>query len=143
MSSMFGIPINVKLLADLNLGLQLVLLAVLLLAAYLAKKKKRFEAHCLILRIAIPVQVIIIIFVMLPFMSGLLQEGARSPLFYGEMILHHSLGLLVVGLWVFINLLYKGIVRVKIQLAIFMRTAFILWISTILLGIYLYFQLWT
>jgi hypothetical protein len=61
---------DIKTLATVNLGIQLLLTLALLDAVHLAKTNK-FEKHCKVMRIAFPIQILAILAVMLPSMSGL------------------------------------------------------------------------
>jgi hypothetical protein len=51
-----------------------------------------------VMRIAIPVQIASIAAIMLPAMLGYIQRGNRTPLFNTAMLIHHTLGLVVVAL---------------------------------------------
>lgn len=134
--------INTQALAWANLAFQAALLLVVLTAAYLARKKKKFKAHCSIMRVAVPLQLIIIAGAMLPSMVGLIERGQSSWIFNTAMLVHHSLGLAVVILWVVINLLFMGIIKINMDLKILMRAAFFSWIMVLLLGVFLFKGIW-
>ena len=134
--------INTQALAWANLAVQLVLFLVVLTAAYLARKKKKFKAHCSIMRVAVPLQLIIIAGAMLPSMVGLIERGQSGWIFNTTMLVHHSLGLAVVILWVVINLLFMGIVKINMDIKILMRAAFFSWIMALLLGAFLFKGIW-
>lgn len=70
-----------KTIIIINLILQCVLIVAVLTAGYLAKIRHQLKAHCLMLRIAIPVQVAAIGAIMLPAMLGYIQRGNRTPIF--------------------------------------------------------------
>jgi hypothetical protein len=131
-----------KTIIIINLILQCVLIAAVLAAGYLAKIKHQLKAHCLMLRIAIPVQVAAIGAIMLPAMLGYIQRGNRTPFFNAAMLVHHILGLAVVALWVYINLVFQGRIKGFGELKIAMRSTFFLWIIVLLMGIYLYLVTW-
>jgi hypothetical protein len=113
-----------------------------LIAGYLAKFRHNLKTHCLILRVAIPLQILAIAAIMLPAMLGYIHRGDRTTLFNAEMWIHHVLGLGVVGLWVYINLVFQGIIKGPGRLVVLMRLAFSLWIIVLLMGIYLYLVTW-
>jgi hypothetical protein len=94
------------------------------------------------MRIAVPVQLVSIASIMLPAMLGYIQRGNRTPLFNTAMLVHHALGLAVIALWIYINLVFQGIVKGPAKLAILMRLAFFLWIIVLLMGVYLYMVTW-
>jgi hypothetical protein len=131
-----------KTIIIINLILQCVLIVAVLTAGYLAKIRHQFKAHCLMLRIAIPVQVAAIGAIMLPAMLGYIQRGNRTPFFNAAMLVHHILGLAVVALWVYINLVFQGTIKGFGELKIAMRSTFFLWIIVLLMGIYLYLVTW-
>ena len=79
-------------------------------AVYLARRKK-LAMDCTVIRVAIQIQIVAILVVMLPSMLGFIENVPSLPFFYPEVLIHHSLGLVVVGLWVYINLDFER--RVK------------------------------
>ena len=137
-----NVPMNEKTIIIINLILQCALFISLLTAGYLARFRHKLKIHCTIMRIAIPVQIASIGAIMLPAMLGYIQRGNRTPLFNMAMLIHHILGLVVVALWVYINLVFQGIVKGRDKLAIPMRFAFFLWIIVLLFGVYLYLVTW-
>ena len=133
---------NEKTIVIINLIFQCMLLLTVLVAGYLARFRHNLKLHCLILRVAIPLQILAIAAIMLPAMLGYIHRGDRTTLFNTEMWIHHVLGLGVVGLWVYINLVFQGIIKSPGRLVILMRLAFFLWIIVLLMGIYLYLVTW-
>ena len=134
-------PLNPKTLAMVNLLVQVLLIMTVLVAAYFAKRKRQFIRHCRIIRVAVVLQLLAIFLIMLPSLSGYLENP--GPTFRTEMLVHHGLGLLLVLLWVYINLAVMGRVRVVGgRLPIFMRTALSVWTLAFLLGLHLYFQIY-
>ena len=112
-----------------------------LAAAYLAKMRRQLIRHCKIVRWAVVIQLLIIFSMMLPSMSGYLKSPGQV-VFRTEMLVHHSLGILLVLLWGYINLAVMGRVRVLGRLPMYMRTALLVWGLTFLLGIHLYFRIY-
>jgi len=133
---------NAHTLAIINLVVQLLLILAVFAAAYLAKTRKKFGIHCKILRIIVPIQIVLILVAMLPSMLGFIENRQLGWLFNTEMLVHHSLGVIIGLLWLLINLRFMGIVRIRIRLVILMRTAFILWIVVLILGVHFYTFLW-
>ena len=133
---------NEKTIVIINLVLQCAMLLTVLAAGYLAKFRRNLKTHCLILRVAIPLQILAIAAIMLPAMLGYIHRGDRTALFNMAMWIHHMLGLGVVGLWIYINLVFQGRIKSPGRLAIQMRWAFFLWIIVLLIGIYLYLVTW-
>jgi hypothetical protein len=134
--------IDEKLLATINLFFQCALLVTVLAAAYLARFRKELKIHCLILRIAVILQIVTIATIMLPAMLGYIHRGDRNTLFNTSMIIHHTLGLLVLFIWVYVNLVVQGVIKGFGKLTIAMRLAFFLWVISLLMGIYLYLVTW-
>ncbi len=125
-------------IANIDLVLQLLLLATVLIAAYLARFKHDTRTHCKTLRIAVAVQIAVVFSVMLPAMAGFLSGNPPINPFNVEMVVHHSLGLAVIGIWIYANLVLLGKINGVGPLAVWMRTAFSLWMITIALGIHIY-----
>ena len=94
------------------------------------------------MRVAIPVQIVAIAVVMLPSMLGYIQNEAPGLLFSLVIPVHHVLGLVVVTLWIYVNLAFKGIIKTRWRLVIPMRLAFGSWMITLILGLYIYLSLW-
>ena len=136
------IPMTEKTIIIINLALQGFLLLTVLVAGYLARFRRKLKVHCLILRIAVPAQIVSIFAIMLPAMLGYVHRGDRTQLFNILMLIHHSLGLAVIALWIYINLRFQGVIKHVGKLAIPMRFAFFLWITVLILGIYLYLVTW-
>jgi len=133
---------NIHTLAIINLSAQLLLILVMLIAAYLAKIRKKFKIHCKILRIIVPIQIMLILVAMLPSMLGFIENKFPGWLLNTEMLVHHSLGVLIILLWLFINLIFIGKIKIRFRLAILMKTAFILWILAFIPGVHLFIFLW-
>lgn len=133
--------IDVKTLAMANLTVQVLLIIIVSGAAYLAKKRE-LGRHCMTMRVAVPIQIIATVSVMLPSLLGYLEHGTPSVFFEGEILTHHTLGLAVIALWIYINLVFAGKAKIGVKLVTVMRLSFTLWILALLLGLYLYVQIW-
>ena len=131
---------DIKLMATLDLILQTGLLVTVLIAAGIAKFQRKLIRHCRIIRIAMGLQIIVILFRMLPLMLGYLKSPGLS--IRTEMLAHHTLGLALVVLWVYINLVVLGRARVLGNLRWYMRTALVMWGGAFLLGVHLYAQIY-
>ncbi len=133
---------DIQTLVLINLILQILLMVTVFVAAYLVKAKRQFTKHCTIMRIAIPVQIVAIAVVMLPSMLGFIRNDVSGLLFKLEIPIHHALGLVVVALWIYINLAFQGVIKVRARLVLPMRLAFISWLVTLILGLHIYLSLW-
>jgi len=120
-----------------NLILQLILVAALGYAVFLAKKKS-FQRHCLVLRIAVLAQILAVLALMSPAMANILGPGRSGGLFQAEVLVHHSLGLAVVLLWIYINLVYLGRLQARLALRLAMQAAAGLWVVSLILGFHIY-----
>ena len=128
-------------IVSLNLALQLILAAALGVAVFLAKRK-RFQRHCLVLRLAVAAQILAILALMSPVMGAILEPGRPNGLFQAEVLLHHSLGLVVVLLWIYINLVYLGRLRARLAPKRAMQAAAGLWVVSFILGFHIYLKLY-
>ncbi len=126
----------------INLIVQILLMVTVLVAVYLARAKRQLIRHCTIMRVAVFVQLISIAAFMLPSMLGYIQNNAPGLLFSLEIPIHHGLGLVVVALWIYVNLAFKGIIKTHWKLVIPMRLAFGSWIVTFFLGLHIYLFVW-
>jgi putative membrane protein len=133
--------LDYQIIVALNLALQLVLAAALGFAVFLAKKKS-FQKHCLVLRIAVTAQILAVLALMSPAMVSILEPGRPKGLFQAEVLLHHSLGLVVVLLWIYINLVYLGRLKARIALRRAMQAAAGLWVASLILGLHIYLKLY-
>jgi|GEM_PF-196269 len=134
--------IDVRLLAELNLIVQLVL-AVGLLFAFRLALARDFKRHCALMRFAVPVQILAILGVMLPSMYGYFRNPSTDPLLHFEILIHHTLGLMVVALWTYINLIFMNILKPKVRLKFMMRLALGCWAASMVLGLYLYWAVYS
>lgn len=134
--------LSVKTLANINLILQVALIAIVFTAAYLAQKKKKTGIHCTLIRLAVLLQIISVVAVMYPALLGYLERGQRGPLFNAEAVVHHTLGALVVIIFILVNLILWGIIPGRSRVVIFMRSALVLWIVTLLIGLHLFVLVW-
>ncbi len=133
--------IDVQTLAIANLAVQISLIMTVFGAVYLARRKKLVR-HCTVMRVAVPIQIIAIVAVMLPSMLGYIENVPSLPFFYPEMLIHHSLGLAVVGLWIYINLGIERRVKMPRNRAAVMWLALGVWIASLILGLSIYYTLY-
>ncbi len=131
---------DVKTLALANLGIQIFLIAFVFQAVYFVKKGNPVK-HCAMVRMAVPLQVLAIIAVMLPSLLGSIKIEPFG-IFNAELLIHHTLGLLVVVLWIYINLAFGNIIRMPGNFRMFMRTALGLWVLALVLGLHIYTRLY-
>jgi len=131
---------NPNVLATVNLLIQALLLGSVLVTAYIAKRQRQLIRHCRIIRVAVILQLLAIVLIMLPSLLGYLKSPGLD--LRNEMVLHHSIGLLLILLWVYINLAVMGRVRVLGGLKWYMRTAASIWLFLFLLGLHLYLRIY-
>jgi len=132
---------NLKTLALINLSLQLFLILLLNYATFLAKKRD-LHKHCTIIRIAVFIEIAAIIAVMWESILGYLGNNAWDTLFYMELLIHHSLGILLILLWLYINLVYARFIRSRGNFKNAMKLAYIVWTFTFILGLHIYIKIY-
>jgi hypothetical protein len=128
-------------LALTNIILQVVLIAAAL-TAFLFARRRRFNRHCLIMRISIGVQIILVAALMAPSLSAYLSHWGGWSWFTVEIIVHHTLGVVVVLMFIYFNLALTGVVRSPGRLRPYMRSALVLWLVTLAMGLHLYVYIW-
>ena len=129
--------IDFQMLVELNLIVQMILVLLLYVASRLAIGGD-FKKHCTLMRIAVPVQILTVLGVMLPSMYGYLRNTSTETLFNSEILIHHSLGLGVVFLWIYINIIFMGFLKPAIKIRTMMRLALASWAVSMLIGLHLY-----
>ena len=129
--------IDIRTLATANLIVQLVLIAFIISAVYLARKG-RIIRHCMIVRGAVVVQLVAILAIMLPLLLGYIENVPPIPFLFPELIVHHALGLVLIALFVYINLEVGGVIRPLFYRKNVMRLALGVWLIALALGINIY-----
>jgi putative membrane protein len=132
---------NVKTLALINLTVQIFLILLLNYATFLAKKRDLYK-HCNIIRIAAVIQIAAIVAVMWESMLGYLGNDAKDILFNMELLIHHSLGILLILLWIYINLVFARIIRSRGNFKNAMKLSYIAWTFTFILGLHIYIKIY-
>jgi hypothetical protein len=135
-------PFEINNPALLNLLIQSLLLAAVALAAYIARVRGNFTGHCNMLRVAVPVQILTVLFLMTPSMRGFLGSSYASTLLKAEILLHHALGLVVIGAWLYANLVLLQVIKTRGSLVAIMRLALASWLISYGLGVHLYFSIY-
>jgi len=79
---------------------------------------------------------------MLPSLLGYIENVPPIPFLYPELLIHHTLGLVLVGMWVYINLEVERVIRPLIKRKTAMRIALGVWLIAIALGINIYLTLY-
>jgi uncharacterized membrane protein YozB (DUF420 family) len=128
-------------LALTNVILQVVLI-VMALVAFLLARRRRLSRHCLIMRVSVAVQIILVAALMAPSLSSYLSHWGGWSWFTGEIVVHHTLGVIVVLLFIYFNLALTGVVRSPRRLRPYMRSALVLWLVTLAMGLHLYLYIW-
>lgn len=132
---------DIKTQAMVNLTIQVLLIMTVSGSVFLAKKRN-LGKHCVVMRVAVLLQIIAIAGVMLPSMLGYIEHEQRSIFFNIEMLAHHTLGLIVIAIWIYINLVFAGVMRIRGRLAGAMRLALASWILALIIGIHMYLLIW-
>jgi hypothetical protein len=124
-----------------NTILQVALVVAAAVALWLAKKK-RLKIHCLVMRVSVAVEIVLIAALMVPSSAAYLRAWDGWTWFTTELIIHHILGILVILLFIFFNLVMTGLVKFRHRLRPYMRGAFVLWVATLAVGVHLYWHIW-
>ncbi len=136
------LAIDIRTLAMINVVVQLALIVLVFGAVYLARRG-RVKRHCTIQRGTVTIQIVLILSIMLPSLLGYIENVPAIPLFYPELLVHHSLGLILVGMWVYNNLEVGRVIRPLIRRKTAMRIAFGVWLVAIALGVNIYLTIYT
>ena len=132
---------DVKTQAMINLTVQVLLIMSVSGAVFLVKKRN-LGKHCVVMRVAVLLQIIAIASVMLPSMLGYIENEQRSIFFNMEMLVHHTLGLIVIAIWIYINLVFAEVMRIRVRLETAMRLALASWILSLIIGLHMYLLIW-
>ena len=133
--------IDIRTLATANLAVQLVLIACVLVAVYLARRGK-LVLHCTLIRGSIVAQIFAIFIVMLPSLLGYVENVPLIPLLYPELLFHHILGLLLIFIFIYVNLDVAHVVSPIVKSKNIMRTALGVWLVAIIVGVHIYLTLY-
>ncbi len=133
--------IDIKTQAIVNTTIQILLIMTVSGAVFLVKKRN-LGKHCVVMRVAVLLQIIAIAGVMLPSMLGYIENEQRGIFFNIEMLVHHTLGLIVIAIWIYINLVFAGVMRIRVRLAIAMKLALASWILALIIGLHMYLLIW-
>lgn len=125
-----------------NLILQVVLVLGVAVAFCLARRRK-LRRHCLLMRVLIGVEVASIIVSMTRPMLDYVRQPPPLRLLTTETIVHHSLGLLVILMFIYVNLVFEHTIKTRWGFKNIMRIAAVLWVVTLVLGIHLYVRLYS
>jgi hypothetical protein len=128
-------------LALANLILQVALIVLAFGALWLATKK-RLTHHCLVMRVAVGVQIVLIAALMAPALAARVRIWDGWSWFSAEWVIHHTLGVIVVLLFIFFNLAMTGVIKFRHRLRPYMLSAFALWVVSLAMGIHLYWYIW-
>ncbi len=133
--------LDVKSQALVNLTIQVLLIMTVSGAVFLVRKRN-LGKHCAVIRISVLIQAIAITGVMLPSMLGYIENEQRGMFFNIEMLVHHALGLIVIAIWIYINLVFAGVMRIIVRLETAMRLALASWILAFIIGFHMYLLIW-
>jgi hypothetical protein len=133
--------IDIRTLAIVNLLVQLALIGFVFGAVYLARKG-RVIRHCTIVRCAIIAQIISILAIMLPSLLGFVENVPPIPFLYPELLTHHILGLVLIGIFVYINLEVGRVVHPLVKRKSVMLLALGIWLVALALGINIFLTIY-
>jgi uncharacterized membrane protein YozB (DUF420 family) len=133
--------IDIRTLAIIDLLVQLALIGFVFGAVYLARRG-RVIRHCTIVRGAIIAQIISILAIMLPSLLGYVENVPPIPFLYPELLTHHILGLVLIGVFVYINLEVGRVVRPLVKRKSVMRLALGIWLVALALGINIFLTIY-
>lgn len=122
-----------------HIELQFFILLLLIFSSYMAHSKK-IKVHCSLMGTALILQLITIVFVMLPTFSALSEMQISGQLLLGLWV-HHIAGILVVLLVIYIDLAVKGSVHFLGEPYKLMRPVALLWFLALFGGIHIYLSL--
>lgn len=128
-------------LALASLILQVALIVVAIGGLWLAKKM-RLKRHCLVMRVAVGIQIVLIAALMAPSFAERIRIWDGWSWFSAEWVIHHTLGVIVVLLFIFFNLVMTRVIKFRYRLQPYMRTAFVLWVISLATGAHMYWYLW-
>ncbi len=130
--------------ADVTL-LLMVMIGIIFTIGFVLARKKKFEAHRWVQTAAASLNAILVLWLMiLPFRDFVIRDtgGPRAGLFYAITILHAILGAVALPFGLFVVLRGNRLVPRALRFnnyKLFMRTAYGLYILTILVGIIVYY----
>ena len=93
------------------------------------------------LRMAFAAQILAILLLMSPAMGILLEPGRPTSFLVAEIFLHHALGLAVIPLFIYINLVYEKRLSPRFSMRSAMQAAAGIWVASLLMGFHIYFYL--
>lgn len=122
-----------------NLIVQAVLLVGVCIGATLAATRK-YDRHCLFMRVTVGLQVVAIgVFMIAPLKRWVSDYRGW---FRALLLVHHSLGVIVILLFIYINLALAGWVKAPKRMRNVMRSTLGLWLVVLALGGYIYYFIW-
>lgn len=127
--------------AVFDLAAQAALIVGVLAGAYLGRKRE-FRPHCLVMRVLMGGQILLIGVIMAPQLGRYLRDWNGFSAFAVEYLVHHTLGLVTLGLWIYINLAMAGVARAPRRYTWFMRGALASWVTSLALGVLLFWYSW-
>ncbi len=126
-------------LVEINLIAQAAIAIAMAYGVYLScRKKKNYRRHCAVFKWVVPVEIVTVLFIMLP---ALLRYGLPSPatlLFSLLLYIHHAIGLAGIVLWVYIILATRRTIAVSLKLPSAMKLALASWAAAFVLGFFIY-----
>lgn len=128
-------------LALANVVIQ-VLLLVATAAAVILVRNRRFSRHCFIMRLVVMAEVLTVALVMAPSFSSYVRHWHGWTVLSSTIVTHMVLGVSALLLFIYANLGYLGVIKTPWSLLPVMRVTLVVWLATLVLGVYLYFIIW-
>jgi hypothetical protein len=125
--------------AIVNLVIQAILIAGVFAGAWLAWRRK-LRWHCRVMRTVMGAQIVLIGIIMAPQLAR--HFPTNLSWFSAGLLVHHTLGLVALALWIYINLAFTGAVRAPRRYTWFMRSALASWTISLGLGGYVFWDIW-
>lgn len=130
-------------LIDINMIVQVAIAAAMAYGTYLSYRKRRnYRLHCTIFKWAVPVEIITVLFIMLPSMLMYIPPAPAVLLFSILIYLHHAIGLVAVLLWAYILLATRRTIKIFIKLPTAMKWSLAAWAVSFSLGFFIYLYIY-
>ncbi len=128
-----------QLVALANFIIQVVLMGVVAFSSYWSFRRKKLKFHCKLMRYTVGVLIVTIAVTMVPQLIGFIGVmGVKFSWFYAETLLHHTLGLAIIGIFVYSNLVMLRIIKTKRRQRTIMRVVTGLWAAVFIMGVHMY-----
>lgn len=133
---MFGI--SIKDVATIALIVQVVIMLGFGVGVYLARTKN-LQRHCGVMSVLVLVLIGVTALAMVAPLVTFIQTPPESGILF-EAVVHHTLGTLVILIWIYVSLAFRGLIPVLGGRLLWpMRAAATFWAASFVLGVHMYF----